>query len=73
MDNQEILTNLFNSIPIVSEEHLEVLLQTMSTEDANYVIIQALKYAYDKGVFSIGETEVLSKALRILSKNNSND
>jgi hypothetical protein len=73
MEKEQILVNLFNSIPVLSEDHLELMLGQMSKDDALYILIQSVKYSFHQGTFSIGETEVLSKALRILSKNNSND
>lgn len=59
---------LFNSIELTSEEHLEAILQTMTKENANYIIVQAVRLAYQNGVYSMGEVEVLSKAIRVLSK-----
>lgn len=59
---------LFNTIPLLSEEHLEVILQTMTNKESIYILVQAVKYAYGKNVFSIGETEVISKAIRVISK-----
>jgi hypothetical protein len=40
----------------------------MTTEVATVFLIHAVKYAYERGVYNIGETEVLSKCIRILSK-----
>ena len=59
---------LFNTIPILSEEHLDIILQTMSEKDSVYILVQAVKHAYNNNVFSIGETEVISKAIRVISK-----
>jgi hypothetical protein len=70
MENEnEIFGNLFGSINLISEDHLEILLSTMDNNTANYYLIEAIKSAYKKGAFSIGETEVISKAIRILLKN----
>jgi hypothetical protein len=41
----------------------------MDNNTANYYLIEAIKSAYKKGAFSIGESEVISKAIRILLKN----
>lgn len=70
MEKEQILTNLFNSIPVISEDHLELMLNQMSKDDALYILIQSVKYSFHQGTFSIGETEILSKAIRILSKKN---
>ncbi len=68
MEKEQILVNLFNNIPVVSEDHLELMLNQMSKEDALYILIQSVKYSFHQGTFSIGETEVLSKALRIITR-----
>lgn len=59
---------LFNKVQLVDENHLEVILQTMDKHNANYLLIQAVTHAYHSGVFSLGESEVISKCVRILNK-----
>ena len=73
MENEKLFGKLFDSIPLNNEEHLDVILNTMNKETATYFVVQAVKYAYHNGLYSIGETEVLSKAIRILSKSESNN
>jgi hypothetical protein len=68
MEEQQLFGKLFKTIPLYSEEHLEVILQTMNKESANFFLIQAVKHAFDSGVYSIGETEILSKCIRLLAK-----
>lgn len=67
-EQQKPFGKLFNSIELNSEEHLEMILQTMNKENAKFIMIQALKFAYNTGVFSIGEVEVLSKCIRTISR-----
>jgi hypothetical protein len=59
---------LFDNITLLSEEHLEVMLSTMDKEYALYYLIESVKSSYNRGSFSIGETEIISKAIRVLSK-----
>jgi 20S proteasome alpha/beta subunit len=59
---------LFNSVSLISEEHLELILTTMSQKEAIYLLVQAVKHAHHLGTYSIGETEVISKAIRVISK-----
>ena len=66
-DNKEF-GKLFNSVSLISEEHLELILSTMSPKDATYLLVQAVKHAHHLGTYSIGETEVISKAIRVISK-----
>ena len=68
MENEKLFGKLFDSIPLNNEEHLDVILNTMNKETATYFVVQAVKYAYHNGLYSIGETEVLSKAIRVLSR-----
>jgi len=59
---------LFNSVSLISEEHLELILTTMSQKESIYLLVQAVKHAHHLGTYSIGETEVISKAIRVISK-----
>jgi hypothetical protein len=59
---------LFNSVTLLSEEHLELILTTMSQKESIYLLVQAVKHAHHLGTYSIGETEVISKAIRVISK-----
>ena len=68
MENEKLFGTLFDSVPLNNEEHLDVILNTMNKETATYFVVQAVKYAYHNGIYSIGETEVLSKAIRVLSR-----
>ena len=65
---QELFGKLFESIPLHSEEHLEAILESMDKEHGIYYLTQAVKYAYQSGIYSIGECEVISKSIRITSK-----
>ena len=64
----ELFGKLFNSIPLYNEEHLDTLLDTMNKDTSIYYLIQAIKFAYESGVYSMGECEVISKAIRLSSK-----
>jgi hypothetical protein len=69
-EQQELFGKLFESIPLHTEEHLDILLDTMDNDRANYFLIQAVKYAFHSGIYSLGEAEVISKSIRVLSKKN---
>jgi hypothetical protein len=70
MENQtdELYGKIFDEVPIISEDHLEIILSYMSNQEALYFITLACKSAYHRGAFSLGESEVISKAIRIISK-----
>ena len=69
MEEKELFGKLFNSVPLLTENHLETLLETLDRERSIYLLIQAVKHAYHSGLYSIGESEVISKCIRVLSKN----
>lgn len=62
--------NLFGTIDLLSEEHLELILSTMDKEHALYYLIESVKSSYNRGSYTIGESEVISKSIRILSRLN---
>jgi hypothetical protein len=40
----------------------------MDKEHSIYYLVEAVKSAHKKGAFTIGESEVISKSLRVLTK-----
>jgi len=69
MENEnKLFGTLFSSIDLKSEEHLDIILSTMDREHAIYYIVESVKAAHKRGAFTIGEVEVISKAIRTLSK-----
>jgi hypothetical protein len=73
MDEKDLFGKLFNVVPLYDENHLETILETMNQENAIFLLIHAVKHAYHSGIYSIGESEVISKSIRVLSKNQSMD
>lgn len=67
MEEKELFGKLFNSVPLLTDDHLQTLLDVMDREQAIFMLVQAVKYAYMSGVYSIGEVEVISKSIRVLS------
>tara|TARA_R110000868_G_scaffold84_3_gene861 strand:+ start:13088 stop:13306 length:219 start_codon:yes stop_codon:yes gene_type:complete len=67
-NNKELFGNLFGSIDLLNEEHLEVILSTMDKEHSIYYLVESVKAAHKRGSFTIGETEVISKAIRTMSR-----
>jgi hypothetical protein len=59
---------LFESIPYYSNESIELMIDKLSIRESTYMITQALNFAYSKNIFSLTESEILSKSLRILNK-----
>jgi hypothetical protein len=67
-EQNEKYGNLFGTIDLLSEDHLELILATMDKDHALYYLIESVKSAHSKGVFTIGESEVISKSIRVLIK-----
>ena len=59
---------LFNSIEYKSLNGLEDFIFNMNDEQAKLCLIEAIKYSFSRGVYSLEESEVLSKSIRVLSK-----
>ena len=59
--------NLFGTIQLLNEDHLEAILTTMNKEYATYYIIESVKAAYLRVAYTIGEVEIISKAIRTIS------
>ena len=66
MENKELFGELFKTIPLHSEEQLDLLLQTLSKEDAIQILIHAVKFGFNEHIYTLGECEVISKSIRVL-------
>lgn len=59
---------LFERINIQSSEDFEKLVDELNPEQATFIIQVALEKAYTSGIFTLSESEILSKALRLNNK-----
>jgi len=59
---------LFESIKYQSPEDVEKFIESLDTPQSFYVLTKALEMAYARGVYSLQESEILSKSIRILTK-----
>ena len=60
---------LFDRIQIQNSEDFDNLIHTLTYEQADYIIKIALEKAFNSGIFSLTESEILSKSLRLKNKN----
>ena len=60
---------LFYRIQIQNSEDFDNLIDTLTYEQADYIIKIALEKAFNSGIFSLTESEILSKSLRLKNKN----
>jgi hypothetical protein len=59
---------LFDRINIQSSEDFENLLNDLNEERADFIIQIAIDKAYNSGLYSLSEAEILSKSLRLKIK-----
>ena len=64
----ELYGNLFGTINLLNESHLDAILISMDKDHSIYYLVEAVKAAHKRSAFTIGESEVISKAIRVLTK-----
>ena len=57
---------LFDDVAVYQVEDVDTLIDNMTEEQAKYMTIRALQMAYKRGVFTLTESEIVSKSLRLL-------
>jgi hypothetical protein len=58
---------LFNSVAYYKPEDIELIIDNLNFEQSFYMLIQALEYAHQHSVYSLQESELISKSIRILN------
>ncbi len=66
--NLSPIGSLFDVINYNSYEDLDKFIVNMSQEQSLYCLMEAVKCSHRRGVFTLEESEAISKSLRILSK-----
>ena len=64
--NEQILGEIFGSVLYRSNEELNQLIDNMNNEQIRYFTTLALTSAFQRGSFSLVESEIVSKVLRNL-------
>jgi len=59
---------LFESVAIYDQTTVSKFVDNMIPEQAFYMITQAIQMAYSKNIFTLQESEILSKSLRVLTQ-----
>jgi hypothetical protein len=59
---------LFDSVGYNKPEDVDKLIDEMTIEQSFYLLTQSLHYVHNTRLFTMQETEVVSKALRVLNK-----
>jgi uncharacterized Fe-S cluster-containing radical SAM superfamily enzyme len=57
---------LFEEVAIYKPEDIENLIDGLTEEQAKYMLVQAVQMGYRNGLYSLTESELISKSLRML-------
>lgn len=71
--DEKLYASLFGEYDFVSKDHLDLFLQNMTKDISIHCLVNAIKTAHNRGAFTIGETELISKSIRVLVDNNQQD
>jgi len=66
-ENNENLNTLFDTINYRSPNELNKFIDEMNIDQALFCLVRATRYAHNKGLFDIEESEVISKSIRLLT------
>lgn len=68
MEQKQPIGLLFDTIGYYTPSDIDSLCDEMNLEQSYYMIIKALEYSHNSRIFSLQESELVSKSLRILNK-----
>ena len=57
---------LFEEVAIYNPEDIENLINGLTDEQAKFMLVRAVQMAYRSGLYSLTESELISKSLRML-------
>jgi hypothetical protein len=57
---------LFEDVAIYKPEDIDNLIDSLTEEQAKFMLIRAVQMAYKNGLYSLTESEIVSKSLRTL-------
>jgi len=57
---------LFEDVEIYNPEDIEKLIDGLTEEQAKFMLVRAVQMAYRSGLYSLTESELISKSLRML-------
>lgn len=73
MEQKQPIGLLFDSIAYYTPKDVDNLCDDMNLEQSYYMIIKALEFSHKAGVFSLQESEVVSKSLRVMNHHLTNN
>jgi hypothetical protein len=60
------IAHLFEEVAIYKPEDIDNLIDNLTEEQAKFMLIRAVQMAYKNGLYSLTESEIVSKSLRTL-------
>jgi len=57
---------LFEDVAIYKPEDIDNLIDNLTEEQAKFMLIRAVQMGYKNGLYSLTESEIVSKSLRML-------
>lgn len=73
MEEKQPMGLLFDSVGYYSPEDINSLCDEMTLEQAYFMIIKSLEFAHNNRIFSLQESELISKSLRLMNKHFNNN
>jgi len=67
MEQKQPIGLLFDSIAYYTPNDVNTLCDDMNLEQAYFFLIKALEYSHNSNIFTLQESELVSKSLRILN------
>ena len=66
-ENKENVNTLFNTINYREPHELNKFIDEMNVDQALFCLVHATRHAHNRGLYNIEESEVVSKAIRVLT------
>jgi hypothetical protein len=60
------ILHLFEEVAIYKPEDIDNLIDNLSEDQAKFMLIRAVQMAYRNGLYSLTDSEIISKSLRTL-------
>lgn len=67
--NVQPLGRLFGTVEYYKPEDIKNIIEGMTVEQSIYLLSESMEYANRNGLFSLVESEIVSKSLRMISNN----
>lgn len=64
---EENVNSLFNRIKYKEPHELNKFIDEMNLDQALFCLVHATRYAHERGLYNIEESEVISKSIRVLT------